>query len=275
LETIKQQIDEEFEMEKSHQVSNRQLMEFYKDARDATFLIRQKTEDGTDRFSFYYDIIMEYLIARRIVTNINQNVNEKKTEIILQYLQEIKTHETFEFIDYITDIEWSIKSHIAKDLYSSLKTKKLEIMSKMDREDVIHKLISYASKRSQNSNSQDKINIGNLVSVLYSLSEFAKFSFKKTAKEYTTKISFEKCNLKDVRLPYANLMGTNFANSNLFHANLSNANLANANMSGAILYYADFSGADLSGADLSRSKMIETNLSGADLSGADLSYINT
>jgi uncharacterized protein YjbI with pentapeptide repeats len=254
LEDIKEQISEEFSLEKGYQVTDKQLNEFYKDAKDSTFLVRHSSEGSRDTFSFIQRSVMEYLLGRRIVNFINQNINESKTETILRYLKEIKSHETFEFIDHIVDIEWGIRSHIISVLCANLSQQKIEMIKmKQNRLDRIYELLNYAKNLSGNLNSEKNIQIGNLISILYSISDFAKFSFKNTTNNFTDEnLNFSKCNLKGVRLPHANLSRSNFTNANLFKANLYGADLSYANLSGSTLYYADLSGANLSGANLTK-----------------------
>jgi uncharacterized protein YjbI with pentapeptide repeats len=90
--------------------------------------------------------------------------------------------------------------------------------------------------------------------------------------------------LNGVNLSELDLSGTNLTGANLSGANLSGANLSGANLSDADLSDADLSDADLSDADLSDANLSYSNLSSAtlinvilnrtDLGGANLRYLD-
>ena len=247
------------------------LDRYYHDAKNSTFLIRQQSEDNEDTFSFTYKSIMEYLVARRIVTIIS-NCDK---EALIKYSAQIKTPETFAFIDYITDVDWAIKPHIIPELALNLGDTKASYHDHLDRSNFLNETIEYAKTKSKDSNPQCNPKIANLVNILYSVSNFAKFSYKQITNNYSNpELDFSNCNLSGLRIPHANLSYANLSHADLTYANLSYANLSHADLSGTILYNADLSGGNLSGAKLCNSKLMNTDLTKCDLSGADLSLAN-
>jgi uncharacterized protein YjbI with pentapeptide repeats len=121
---------------------------------------------------------------------------------------------------------------------------------------------------SKHPDANDNPSMGNLLTLLYLVTDFGKINFKTHSN--IKKIDFSNGNLKCVRLSHANLSGAIFTN-----ADLSNADLSEANLSGAILYYSNLTGANLRGANLTRTKMIETILIKADLTGANFTGADT
>ena len=281
LENIENQVDTEFDLERGIQFTDDDLSEFYKAAKNATFLTKEKGLGSTDTFSFIYQIVAEYLVARRIITYINGNSDGSKTTSILKYLEDVRTPETFEMMKYIKDIEWAIKPHVYEESISNQTQEYLSSVSeKIDRVNEIHALIKFVKNNSIDPNASNNSAMGNLVSLLYLISDFAKFSFRSPTNYTKQKIDFSNCNLDSVHLSHATLSGAIFSNADLSNADLSNADLSNAdlshaNLSGATLYYANLSGANLSEANLANSKLIETKLNNTNLSGANLSHINT
>jgi uncharacterized protein YjbI with pentapeptide repeats/archaellum biogenesis ATPase FlaH len=271
LGDLKKQIDDEFITKVGYQVTDDDLSKFYRDAKDTTFLIKEKSEGDQDTFSFIHRAVVEYLVARRIVNCIN----EKDYDSILQYSQEIKTDETYEFIEYIVDIEWAIKPHAYPRLNERLDDDfKLE-HNFLDKTYIIHKAIAYAKSKSNSDNPSLSPEIGNLVNILYSISNFAKFSYKEIANSNSNqRLDLSCCNLSGLRIPYANLSHADLSHADLSHADLSHADLSHADLSGTILYSADLSGSKLSEAKLINSKLMNTDLTKCDLAGADLSLAN-
>ena len=107
--------------------------------------------------------MVEYLVARRIVNCIT----EKDYDSILQITQEIKTNETYEFIEYIVDIEWAIKPHVYRRLIEILDEEHNLDHNKPDKTCIIYKAISYAKDKSKSDDPSQNPQIGNLVNILY------------------------------------------------------------------------------------------------------------
>ena len=86
LTEIKQQIGKEFDLELKSKIDSSELFQFYHDAQNSTFLIKEAREVNTDTFSFLHKSVIEYFVARRIVNYINENFNESNSEHILNYI---------------------------------------------------------------------------------------------------------------------------------------------------------------------------------------------
>lgn len=149
-------VQEEFESDPEH--VKMYLDRYYHDAKNSTFLIRQQSEDNEDTFSFTYKSIMEYLVARRIVIIIS-NCDK---EALIKYSAQIKTPETFAFIDYITDVDWAIKPHIIPELALNLGDTKASYHDHLDRSNFLNETIEYAKTKSKDSNPQCNPKIANL-----------------------------------------------------------------------------------------------------------------
>ena len=168
--------------------------------------MKETSQTGSDTFSFIYRAVAEYLVARRIITYINENSKGSKTDSILRYMEEISTPETFEFMEYISDIEWAIKPHIVNELFSNQPQEFVSAVStRMDRINEILNLIEGVKNNSKHPDAKDNPSMGNLVTLSYLVSDFGKFIFK--APSNIKKIDFSNCNLKGVRLSHANLSG--------------------------------------------------------------------
>ncbi|MGD9535018.1 MAG: NACHT domain-containing NTPase [Candidatus Nitrosocosmicus sp.] len=113
------------------------LDKYYKDAQNSTFLIRDQDRENENTFSFIYRSVMEYFVARRIVTTINKK-NDK--DLLIKYSQQINTPETFAFVHYNMDSDWQIKPQFMNELQSrSVDNSVLkEIRSKTENLDFIY-----------------------------------------------------------------------------------------------------------------------------------------
>ena len=273
---IQQQVDKEFKLERKSKIDVSELRQFYHDAQNSTFLIKEASENNNDTYSFLHKSIIEYFVARRIVTLINENFYEDKSEYILSYSQQIKTPETFEFIEYITEIEWKINHYIYDKLYSPLEPNEISanIKTRLDRERNFYDTIQYFKQRSINEDPKTNPDIGNLVSILYSTTDFAKFSFKQMIKDDSSdqSINFSKCNLNHVNMPESNLSHSNLTQSAFKDANLYNSDLSYSDLSYSYFRDADLSYTDLSHATVSKTDFRDATLPHIDFSESNLSY---
>jgi uncharacterized protein YjbI with pentapeptide repeats len=146
---------------------------------------------------------------------------------------------------------------------------------------ILLKIIDYAKTKSTN-NSNNNPNIGNLVTILYLVSNFGSFNFDKKVNYIDLDhelYNFSNCNLsyailsnavlENINLSGANLTGVKLQNANLFNANLTGANLKNADLSGSNLKESKLNNAELDSTDLQR-----TNLQNSKFIGAKLYYTN-
>jgi uncharacterized protein YjbI with pentapeptide repeats len=295
IEELKNQVNEEFASEIGYQISNQKLSEFYRDAKDSTFLTKEKRENNLDTYSFIYKPVVEYLVARRIVDCINDDVEGIMLEAILQYSQQINSPETIEFIGYIVEIDWSVKPHANATIF--LKEQDGLINRRyLDRSDVLFDTVKYAKSRSKNEDCSLNPNIGNLINIIYSITGFGKFNFRNKG-ENNQNMNLEdlsNCNLESLRLinailPKINMAGANLRNANLTGANLNGANLShtnlenaklnradlhNVNLEGSRLYFTDFTRSNLVDAVINSASLIETNFTAANLERADFSDVN-
>lgn len=253
---------------------------YYHDAKNSTFLIKEQNKEDDEYFSFIYSSIMEYLVARRIVTLIN----EGNTAELLKYSEQIESAEIFTFIDYITDIEWTVRPH------ANLNSKKKKTSPNLDRSDYLYRIIEEAGDK------RPSLKLGKLVSILYLVSDFGKHNFRAKTKSSNSKlIDFSNCDLEGAILPNAflpnvilsnanlsrsnlegaNLEGANLTRANLTRAKLIRANLEDAKLTNSILNDCDFHLANLTRAKLIGANVLMTKLSHANLEDADLSNIHT
>ncbi len=85
---------------------------------------------------------------------------------------------------------------------------------------------------------------------------------------------YEKIDLRNAKLEYANLRRADLGKADLRMTNLSKTDLREANLYNANLRETDLSRTDLRAADLGHTYLCKTNLSGADLRNADLGCAN-
>ena len=86
-----------------------------------------------------------------------------------------------------------------------------DIESKTDQLEFVYKTIEYAKSKYNKIRSLDSPQIGNLISILYSISDFAKFNFKKSiSSNFTNGLNLSNCNLSRTQLPGAFLIRVDF-----------------------------------------------------------------
>jgi len=220
------------------------LAQYYNDAINSTFL----TKEEDDRFRFILRSVIEYFVARRIVSEIR---DRKKLESFISHVNEIRTNETFEFIKGIIDIEWAIAPHIFQKIPETNSDYNL-LKSNENLRNVLFELISKIRV------TEPHQNVSNFIKIL------------QVSGNLLPKMDLSRFNLTGASIPGANLSRANLNGANLTDANLSGAILDFADLSNAILKGANLRGATLSGANLTRADLTGVNLSGATLTGAKL-----
>ena len=251
------------------------LEEYFKDAIYSTFLI----QENKNSFRFIIKPVREYLVARRIVNNINV----ANSELVIRESNEINSSEIFNFIKNITDIEWAVKPHVLQEIQKHDPAYEI-LETRLNNSTNLLSMINDVRQR------KTKPRVGNLVRILhitgnlprtldYSLLNLSHIDLRNAD---LTGCDFSYADLTGADLSfsilrYCTMVGTDLSKSDLNHADLTGADLSKSDLS-----YADFTGANLSKILLNNAKitntiLVETKLSGAvlngvDVKGADLSY---
>lgn len=226
IEDIKTEVKEELQHFDADAESR--LSEYYQEAIGSTFLINEENET----YRFVLKPIMEYFIARRIVSEINNN----QVESLVKHIDQISSDEIFNYIKGAIDSEWGIKPHLFSEVQNHLqKIKSLDSANKnlIDQTSELEKIVRNKETKSKqlfNTIRTIGANTGKPVSKLL-------------------KILYISGNLP----PRPNL-----SHLTLHKADLRGANLTKADLRGANLSDADLTGADLTGTDLTDAKCKKT-----------------
>jgi len=220
-----------------------QLDEYFKDARDCTFLVPHENNS----FKYILNPIKEYFVARRILNDINVDDYRRTIKDIKKTLSK----EIFLFINKIIEVEWAIQPHVFSDEEITTNPN----LEKYKNND--NNIFTILKKAQQEKNWES-----DLSALINILNESGNLSKKK--------IDFSNLNLKGADLQGVNLQKANLQKANLKGANLKGADLQKANLKGADLKGADLKGADLKGADLQVANLYVVHLQGANLQGVNL-----
>ena len=230
------------ELQYEYSQAKSRLEQYYKDAVNSTFLVKEKDE----KFRFILNPVNEYFVARRIVNDLRNN----DITSFFKHVNMIKSPEVFDFIKGIIDIEWSVKPHVFAGI-----TQELSIEDSLQRYKNLSNIVYTLISEVRNGNYDEKV--GNLVKILY------------MSGNLPPRPDLHGLNLTGLDLSSSNLKGGNLTSCTCDEINLTGSNLRDTKLAGAKLRRAKLCGADLTGADLTGA-----DLTGADLSNADLREAN-
>jgi uncharacterized protein YjbI with pentapeptide repeats len=248
------------ELGKYHSDVLEKLEEYYHDAITSTFLVKEENES----YRFLSNPIREFFIARRIVSDINNN----DPVALLKHSKKISSEVIFIFIKGLIESEWSIQPHALNDLIQFI-TKLSESEDKSNNSqflDLMHEEQKYVEKHENKSyviletirniqKTSSKENVGNLLRILAMTGNLP-----------------PKTNLSNLNFSNSNLGSTNFVGANLTNCDFNHSFLRGCNFSHAILVNADFSNSDLSGSNFEKTILTKTIFNTADLNNANLQH---
>ena len=227
------------------------LDEFYTQAITSTFLIYEENET----YRFIIKPIMEFFIAKRIVSEINNN----QSLSLLDHIGQISHIEIFDFIRGLIDKDWGVKSHIIRQLQ---KPKSKDNPDGFEKDDVGVATEFLQTKENLSSNLLTIIQTYGKKPSHYKVSNLIKIL--QITGNLPPRPNFSNLDLHSVDLRGVNLNKSDLSGTNLIGADLSGATLVNANLKGA----------NLTNALLIKSNLNKANLSNAILENVNFSYSN-
>lgn len=237
------------------------LEEYYHDAINSTFLVKEENET----FRFILNPVREFFIARRIVNDIKKN----DMVSLLKHIQKIASQEIFDFIKGLIDIEWSVKSHIIEEILDMDSQRTIPATSQLNEEidkrvDFLKKnenksyVLYHAISKTRDDGSHE--NVGSLVRILHMTGNLPR------------RPNLSNLNLTDTNLAGIDLSGANLDNSNLYKSNLRGANLTNTSLVKTIFTESILAGVNFKNSHLNETKFNNADLNNADFQDLDLNY---
>ena len=228
------------------------LDEFYTQAITSTFLIYEENES----YRFIIKPIMEFFIARRIVSEINHN----QALSLLDHIDQISHVEIFDFIRGLIDNDWGVKTHIIRQLQKSKSKEEPDgfVQSEVSvatdflqtKENLTSNLLEIIRKYGQKSS---KYKVSNLIKIL-------QITGNLPPRPNFSNLDLQSIDLRGVNLTKSDLSGANLTNADLSGAILLSANLKHANLTNALLIKSNLNKADLSNTVLVNSNLSYSNL---------------